>query len=158
VMSSVRKSHTATLLRSGQVLLAGGITNDGPPFAVSTSADVFDPASNTFSLAVGRMTPRCAHTATLLPDGKVLLTGGQNGGPNLLLGFSNSAEIYNPETGLFQPVLGVLSDVRSLHAASPLADGRVLVTGGCCTYPAPVVVKSADVFDPSDIAVGLPIT
>jgi hypothetical protein len=80
------------------------------------------------------------HTATLLADGRVLVTGGccdeRQAAPLA------SAEIYNPATNIWSPAPN-MSVPRYDHTATPLADGRVLVTGGCCT------TASAEIFSPN---------
>ena len=71
--ATTRYQHTATLLLSGQVLVAGGAGSNGP----LTSAELYDPA--TWKLEQHRQSRRrnaTMHTATLLPSGKVLVTGG----------------------------------------------------------------------------------
>jgi Galactose oxidase, central domain len=69
-----RAALTATALKSGKVLLAGGSDDSGTPLA---SAEIYDPQTNTFALSQCTMAdPRFAHTATLLKDGRVLLVGG----------------------------------------------------------------------------------
>ncbi|HEY0092852.1 MAG TPA: kelch repeat-containing protein, partial [Archangium sp.] len=67
---------------------------------------------------------RSFHTATLLPSGKVLVTGGWNSGGDLA-----SAEVYDPGTGAWSPT-GALANARSFHTATLLPSGKVLVTGG----------------------------
>src|SRR6185436_11515562 len=74
-MAIARTAPTATVLQNGKVLVTGGVTNTGTPLA---SAELYNPATNTWS-AAGTMTGlvgREFHTATLLPSGKVLVTGG----------------------------------------------------------------------------------
>jgi hypothetical protein len=81
------------LLRSGKVLIAGGLGNGDDPNL--DSAELFDPATGRFSQTLWRMvTDRRGDTATLLRDGRVLIAGGE-GGDNLPPQLS-SAEIYNP--------------------------------------------------------------
>ncbi|QSQ17098.1 Kelch repeat-containing protein [Myxococcus landrumensis] len=85
-----RRSHTATLLASGKVLVAGGFGGFEDRFYLSPS-EVFDPATERWSLTSGLLTPRQDATATLLPLGKVLVTGGT--------GYENvqgEAELYMP--------------------------------------------------------------
>ena len=65
-------SHTATLLPSGKVLVAGG-SNSGCNLS---SAELYDPATGTWSSTGSLVTARVGHTATLLPTGKVLVAGG----------------------------------------------------------------------------------
>ena len=116
--------QTATLLQNGQVLVAGGET---------ASAELFNPSTGTFT-ATGSMTvSRSGHAATLLPDGRVLIAGGvQDFGPGAVpipLGPGvASAELYDPVSGVFTPT-GSMSEGRSGHTATLLADGTVLVTG-----------------------------
>ena len=88
-----RYQHTATLLPNGKVLITGGLNGT----SAFSSAELYDPATGSFTLLTGTMaTARSAHTATLLPNGKVLITGGWNGTAAL-----SSAELYDPATGTF---------------------------------------------------------
>ncbi len=124
-MNSPRYGHTATLLSSGQVLLAGG--NNGT--AVVPSAEVFDPTTLTFSALANAMTsPREAHTATILPNGKILIAGGDVATNSTPL---NTAELFDPASATFTSLYpAIMTSTRTLHAAAALADGRVLLTGG----------------------------
>ena len=96
--------HTATLLPSGQVLLAGGEEGNGYGTALNT-AELYNPTANTFTaLSATMTTARFSHTATLLPTGEVLLAGGSlngtggSGGQGTVL---NSAELYDPTASTF---------------------------------------------------------
>ena len=140
-MAAARNWHVAARLDDGQVLLAGG--NDAR--AVVASAEVYDPATGTFSPANGSMSAGREHaTATLLDstassesnEGVVLIVGGRDASAHTL----KSAELYDPATGMFSPV-APMADERQSHTATMLADGRVLVAGGG--------VASAELFDPS---------
>ena len=154
-MAHGRYAHTATLLGNGTVLIAGGFGSD------IASAEIYDPATGTFSstgsMGVSRLigqfplqfrvTGRHSHTASRLPDGRVLLAGGSPG-PSL------DAEIYDPATGTFSAVGGHCVQVadgtsecgmlvrRISHTATPLLDGRVLITGGADA-------TQAEIFDPA---------
>ncbi|MBI3414065.1 MAG: HYR domain-containing protein, partial [Verrucomicrobia bacterium] len=116
-----RRDHTATQLADGRVLIAGGLDASNAALA---SAELYDPAAQTFSSVGALVVARTGHTATLLGDGRVLITGGLNGN-----GAQTSIEIYDPATQTFAP-LGFMQVARADHTASVLADGRVLLAGG----------------------------
>jgi hypothetical protein len=130
LMSAARDSHTATLLPSGKVLLAGG---PGP------SADLYDSTSATFTATGGMSLPRSGHTATLLNSGKVLITGGDN-----LTGALASAELYDPATAMFT-LTGNLTSARTSHTATLLNNGKVLIVGGSQTSGS---LMTAELYDP----------
>jgi len=119
-MTRQRAAHTATLLPDGKVLLAGGFAGDENSLA---SAEIFDPATNTFAPADNMKASRAGHTATLLPNGKVLIAGGYNGS------YLASAELYDPATRTFRPT-GRMVTARSGHVALLLKNGKVLLVGG----------------------------
>jgi hypothetical protein len=121
---------SATLLRDGRVLIAGGEVHlSGPSNLGATAlADLYDPKSGTFS-ATGPMTAsRGGQTATLLDDGRVLIAGGAG---DASVGFQpqSSAELYDPKTGTFS-VTGSMTSVRERATATRLMNGSVLIAGG----------------------------
>jgi hypothetical protein len=100
-------------------------------------------APGTWTASGNLNTVRAAHTATLLPDGKVLVAGGYAGSGVFL----NSAEVYDPATGAWTTTTGNLNTARDSHTATLLPDGKVLVAGG---YPGSgVSLNSAEVYDPA---------
>lgn len=120
-MQFVHASHTATLLNTGKVLVAGW----GNAFA-----ELFDPATKTFTQTGSMATARVAHTATLLKNGKVLITGGIQGVPPNTTVLAE-AELYDPGSGSFSATLQPMATPRQSHTATLLSDGStVLVTGG----------------------------
>jgi Bacterial Ig-like domain/Kelch motif len=122
-----RRSHTATLLDDGRVLVAGGFTQGT---SITDKAELYDPLSETFRLLPARMThARASHTATLLDDGRVLLCGGWFEVSLGQLATTDTAEIFDPVTETFTAV-GPMTTPRVDHASVRLPDGRVLVTGG----------------------------
>lgn len=137
-MIAVHASHTATLLNTGKVLVAGW---------GNAIAELFDPSTETFAQTGSMVQPRVDHTATLLNSGKVLITGGiQGASPNTTV--LAEAELYDPSTGSFlSTVGGSMSSARHLHSASLLSDGTVLVAGGLDNTGK--ALATADVFDPT---------
>jgi hypothetical protein len=123
-LDSARLGHTATLLPSGKVLVAGG-TSDGNNEL--NSAEVYTPGFFGGFLPAGEYMggARAYHTATLLPNGKVLLAGGRHG-PGVL----NHSELYDPATGQFTATAGHMQVARRNHTATLLPSGNVLVIGG----------------------------
>ena len=123
---------------SGGVLVAGGYTGE-----YLASLEVFEPATKRFRPAGSLLEGRSGHTATLLPDGRVLFIGGVGRGWTFL----RSAELYDPATGRSE-LLGSMNLPRESHTATLLADGRVLVIGGHSgRRPNMQVYARAEVFD-----------
>jgi len=139
-MAYGRSDHTATLLKSGKVLIAGG--------SDTKKAELYDPATGKFSLT-GKMTaPTSNQTATLLTDGRVLIAGGWNYGPGGP--FLASAEIYDAGTGKFSAT-GSMQDERENAQAVLLPSGKVLIVGGDQGNPSAGVwesLDSAEIYDP----------
>ena len=121
-MATARMVHSMSVLGSGLVLVAGG--GNGSLSPLSPSAELYDPASGTFSATGSMAMARWGHTASVLGSGKVLLAGGILGG-NILA----SAELYDPASGMFS-VTGSMVQARFSHTASVLGSGKVLVAGG----------------------------
>ncbi len=155
-MAAPRDFHTATLLDDGRVLIIGGQAFPGDPssstfIATTDSAEIYDPATGTFT-ATGRLaTSRAGHSATKLPDGRVVVIGGYSTDPTGKPSMAATAEIYDPASGTFRET-GALGLPRAEHGASLLPDGRVLVVGGGIEH-GPMgdtnrYVTSAELFDP----------
>jgi hypothetical protein len=136
--------HTATLLPDGRVLIVGGeITGSDYQGTFTNTAEVWDPAAGTFSPTGSLSEPRGWHSATLLPDGRVLVVGGANGSPDNDFA---SAEIWDPESDTFSPA-GSLAEPPGHHTATLLPDGRVLVVADDQAGAAPHLAVP-EVWDP----------
>jgi len=109
------------LLPNGKVLVAGGFANSG----VLSSAELYDPASGTWTNTGSLAQAHFGHTATLLPNGKVLVAGGEDAFGSFLA----TAELYDPSNGTWTAT-GSLNGKRAGHVATLLPDGEVLITGG----------------------------
>jgi hypothetical protein len=147
-MAQARAYHTATLLPDGKVLVTGG--SDGGDIGRNNdlaTSEVYDPASRNWTPTGSLTNRRHLHTATLLPNGKVLVVGGTTDFINDL----TSAELYDPATGIWTPT-GSLNVRRRAHTATLLPGGKVLVAGGLqdgqsgSNYHA---ISSAELYDPA---------
>ena len=126
-LSTGRFLHKAVLLPNGKVLFIGGAGswNGSQASNVLASAELYDPASGNWTATGSLSTPRYFNTATLLPCGKVLVTGGLDNTGSYLA----SAELYDPATGIWTAT-DSLDTPRAYHSANLLPNGKVLVAGG----------------------------
>lgn len=126
IMTVTRFNQTATLFvtgpDTGKVLLAGGFDDGGN---ARNTAELFDPASKSFTATTNMLSAHADHTAILLKDGTVLMTGGMDAS-----GAATAVvELFDPTPGNFSAT-GSLVAARESHTSTLLTDGRVLVTGG----------------------------
>lgn len=127
-MGVVRGGHTAVLLPDGRVLVAGGNGHAGTGIEWA-SAELYDPASGTWT-ATGTMgSVRYGHQATLLRNGRVLVAGGFNTDLSGLNAPLASAELYDPTSGSWSPTANLV-EAHSGSTATLLLDGRVLLPSG----------------------------
>lgn len=149
-MSAARASHTATLLRNGKVLIAGG-TSSGSSLQ---SAELYDPAGKAFAPSANLAVPRAWHTSTGLPDGTVLIAGGCNGS-SCSSHSLQTAERFDPAgnagAGTFKTIAANLAVARRRHSATLLPTGKVLLVAGCVIDQpcwSADLTRSAELFDP----------
>jgi hypothetical protein len=132
-MLTPRVHHTATLLPSGNVLIAGGADESGRPVS---SAELYDPATGAFAATGSMNAPHSEHAAALLASDKVLITGGSG----------TAAEIYDPASGTFA-LTGPMLESRVSLTATTLTSGQVLITGGLSSTGFPL--SSVEIYDPA---------
>ncbi len=141
-MHVARVGHAALLQKNGEVLVIGGDARVGRHTATLSSAELYDPTTLMWTEVPPMAQARSLATATLLPDGRVLVAGGTNyatGGP------LRTAEIYDPVARQWTRAAD-MEVARAMHTATLLPNGKVLVTsGGCCGDPA---LASAELYDP----------
>jgi hypothetical protein len=125
-MNAAAHEATATLLSSGRILVAGGLNSTSPGLAAYERAEIYDPATGVWSPTGSMGARRRSQTATLLPNGKVLVMGGIQSG---YFGYLASAELYDPVAGAWSPT-GSMTQVRERPSATLLPGGKVLVAGG----------------------------
>ncbi|MBJ6723243.1 kelch repeat-containing protein [Geomesophilobacter sediminis] len=135
-----RSEHTATLLKDGRVLVAGG--HNSPSLLIwstHASAELYDPKTGKWAETASLAYDRYGHTATLLQDGRVLVAGGKDE-----ISTGATAEIYDPKTDKWTQT-GSLNHKRYHHTATLLQDGKVLVAGG----DSGDFLASAEIYDPA---------
>jgi hypothetical protein len=141
-MGTPRYGHTATVLVLGgaKVLFTGGHTTLGSAATASAEVDDLESPVPAISPTASMANARADHTATLLPNGKVLIAGGRDGS-NVL----SSAEFYDPVTRVF--ISGdTLSLGRWSHGTAMLGNGTVLVVGG--TLQSGAATAGAELYRP----------
>src|SRR5439155_442269 len=121
-LAEERLWHTATLMSDGKVLVAGGTESVFGDDGIS-SAEFYDPATGTWASTGSLATNRAFHTATLLPNGMVLVTGGFSRLHSDIPG-TVSAELYDPKSGTWKAT-GSLAHGRYFHTATLLPNGKV---------------------------------
>jgi hypothetical protein len=141
-LTESRASHTMTLLADGRVYITGGFAGNDTEDHPFRTTELFDPATSRFTAGRPLLAGKTGHSATLLPDGRVLIVGGWTGSDVAAFG---SAEIQDPAgeraVETVQPIVR-----RAGHTATQLRDGRVLLVGG--VNNGGTELRSAELFDP----------
>ena len=133
-MAKRRTNHTATLLKTGKVLAAGGYEDFWWGSTPLSSAELYDPVTGKWAFTGSMANARYDHTASLLGPGSVLVTGGNN--PPL-----SSAELYDPAVFKWTST-GSMAKARKKHTATLLKTDRILIAGGASD-------SSAELYDPT---------
>jgi N-acetylneuraminic acid mutarotase len=170
------RGATATLMSNGRLLLVGGYKGEQLPglpvqdkYTVFASAEEYDPTANTWTTLAPMQQPRTEQAAALLPDGSVLVAGGEgemlSPGPLTISDALHNTETYDPATNAWHTTQP-MNIARYMQTATTLTDGDVLVTGGgecstllivqaCLGYGHPPVsgdccaASSAELYEPS---------
>src|SRR5262245_48840582 len=124
-METPRANHTATLLPDGRVLVVGGFWPGGGLTLITLTAEIYDPRTETWSSVQPTLGFHVTHTATLLPNDKVLVIGGEAGDP-----FAGGPELFDPETGGWTPGGNSAFSDYGERKAVLLRSGKVLFTNG----------------------------
>lgn len=143
-MTVKRVAFAATLLPNGKVLIAGG-TSNGVPSGNLASAELYDLTTGTFTATGSMTTSRTTYTAALLPNGKVLIAGGQSSTIGVMLA---TAELYDPSTGTFSAT-GSMTVPRLAYTETLLPNGKVLIAGGTTNGDNTGTLASAELYDPA---------
>lgn len=142
-----RYAHSTTLLADGNVLIVGGLAAPGTLVPAASSVERYSPTAAVISASApsgcGSSLERSSHTATLLPNGKVLIAGGVGPGPAAL----DTAVLYSPASHACE-AFAAMATARFHHTATLLSDGRALLAGGQ-TDIAGTVTNAAEAFDPA---------
>jgi N-acetylneuraminic acid mutarotase len=122
--TSARELHTSTLMPNGQVLVVGGLSYSSSATVALATAELYDPANNTWRSVANLPQPRRYHTATLMPNGRVLIAGGHNNG----ISFSSTV-LYDLASNTWS-FDASMTGQRQDHTATLMPNGRLLVVGG----------------------------
>ena len=148
-LNTSRYLHSATVLETGQILVAGGVNC---PSAGSctylNSAEIYNPASSSFT-NTGAMAQTRSAPAVLLNNGNVLIAGGYTCDTSGNCSSLSSAEIYSPSAGSFSSA-GNMTVARSGQTMTLLSNGTVLIAGGqtCTSATSCSALSSAEIYDP----------
>jgi len=124
-MNNDRLAHTASVLTNGKVLVTGGFNSNYYNYSLNTT-ELYDPSTGVWTLTGSMNNARVLHTASVLTNGQIIVTGGEDNSGGLFL---NSVELYNLSTGVWTLTGGMNID-RAAHTASVLTNGQTIVTGG----------------------------
>lgn len=138
----------AAALPNGRAIVAGGLDAGPLLFPATATAEIYDPVARKWSPIKPMSIGRWSLDSVVLANGKILFAGGASAFKASAV--LDSAELFNPQTMQFEPVLNTLSAARHSFGISTLSDGRVLLTGGSAEGNSlnGAGLKSVDIYDP----------
>ncbi|MCB9880184.1 MAG: hypothetical protein H6834_00210 [Planctomycetes bacterium] len=156
-MNDKRMAHTATVLSDGRVFVTGGLSDMSTTQAALVSSlkstEIYDPVTNKWTKGPDMSEGKAGHGALLLPDGRVLLSGGLTYTVFLSIKipqFSKAVDIYDPKTNTMKAVAAMNVD-RAGHGIFELPGGKVLVAGGIggAILSGGVPTSGSEIYDPA---------
>ncbi|HKQ72567.1 MAG TPA: kelch repeat-containing protein [Blastocatellia bacterium] len=161
-LNQFRANHTATLLYDGRVLAAGGLGAASLPAASLANSELYDFTTNRWTNVPSQMLPtgHHQHTATLLPNGKVLLVSGLRGASGSVSDYAGTAHLFDPSRSQWDSVSAPAGRVK--HTATLLPNGKALIVGGYTIQSTTgglttVLGNSVQLYDPA-LGTSLPFT
>ena len=153
-MADARTGHQAVALPDGRVLVIGGVVTTGTGTRRATAyCEVYDPATGHWTPTGSLASPRAGHSATTLPDGSILVAGGDTAGlradGTLSARSLATAERFDPKTGTWTAV-AAMPGSRTRHRALLAGTGEVLLIGGTSGPGFTAGYRSVAVYDPED--------
>ncbi len=146
-LNTARYNHQAIVLYTGKVLIAGGVGSGTPSNVLVNSAELYDPATGTFTTTGDMITGRNSPRLTQLPDGRILVSNGHDSVTGTTGAPIQSIEIYDPATGIFTGAGNTLV-ARYGNYVTRLDNGKLIFVGGQTTAdPSPAVTDSAEAYN-----------
>jgi uncharacterized protein YjbI with pentapeptide repeats len=150
-MTTARGNHSSALLYTGQILVAGGLTGPGTGLVLTPTAELYNPATGTFTPTVNMSIARGHYAGIVLGDGTDFISGGAT------LPAGINADIYNPVTQTFS-VSGNFTAVQAGMREAVAPDGTVLLASGVNNAEPAVTVPNSELFYPAPLPAGIVIT
>jgi Putative Ig domain/Galactose oxidase, central domain len=148
-MNTARGNHGTALLSNGQLLVQGGLTGPGNSLVLTSTAELYNPATGTFATTTSMSQPRGQYYDKILADGTVFVTGGAP------LPNGANSDIYDPATLVFAAT-GNYTAVQTGLRPALLPDGTVLLASGVDSTP--VTVPNSEIYYPLPVANGITVT
>jgi hypothetical protein len=145
-LNTARYNHQAIVLYTGKVLIAGGVGSGTPSNVLVRSAELYDPATGTFTTTGDMITGRNSPLLTTLPDGKILVSNGHDSVTGTTGAPIQSIEIYDPATGIFTGAGDTLV-AQNFNRVTRLDSGKIIFVGGQTTADPPVVTDSSELYN-----------